>query len=163
MLPSRSSAFCLLALFGVSGSMPVLAQSSPVEVSSPNHQIAVRFSVQAGNDKQAGGSDGQLVYVVTFHGKRVFEDSALRLELENQAPLGTNVHIARATTGSGADDYRLLAGKTSAVHDSYNSLTLQARESSSQGRVFEIEARVYDSGWHSDIGSRHNLRFRSTS
>jgi alpha-glucosidase len=76
----------------------------------------------------------------------VFEDSALRLELENQAPLGANVHIARATTGSGADDYSLLAGKTSAVDDPYNSLTLQARESSSQGRVFEIEARVYDSG-----------------
>src|ERR1700756_3447838 len=61
MLPSRSSVFCLLALFGVSGSMPVLAQSSPVEVSAPNHQIAVRFSVQAGNVKQAGESDAQLV------------------------------------------------------------------------------------------------------
>ena len=126
--------------------MLVLAQSSPVEVSSPNHQIAVHFSVQTGNGKQAAGSDGQLVYAVTFHGKQVFEDSALRLELEDQAPLGANVHIARATTGSGADNYSLLAGKISAVRDPYNSLTLQARESSSQNRVFEIEARVYDSG-----------------
>src|ERR1700682_4691165 len=122
MLQSWSSVFCLLSLFGISDSMLVLAQSSPVEVSSPNHQIAVHFSVQTGSGKEAGGSDGQLVYTVTFHGKQVFEDSALRLELENQAPLGANVRITSATTGSGADDYSLLAGKTSTVHDPWNSL-----------------------------------------
>ena len=146
MLPFRSSAFCLLSLFSVSGSILVLAQSSPVEVSSPNLQIAVHFSVKTADGKQAGGSYGQLAYAVMFHGKQVFEDSALRLELENQTPLGANVQIANATTGSGVDDYSLLAGKTSAVHDPYNSLTLEARESGSAGRVFEVEARVYDSG-----------------
>jgi alpha-glucosidase len=146
MLQSGSSAFCLLSLFGVPGSMLVLAQSSPVEVSSPNHQIAVHFSVQTGNGKQVGGSDGQLVYAVTFHGKHVFEDSALRLELEGQAPLGANVHITSAATGSDADDYSLLAGKTSTVHDPYNSLTFQVRESAGSGRTFKIETRVYNSG-----------------
>jgi len=146
MLPSGLSAVCLLSLFSVTGSMLVQAQSSPVEVSSPNHQIAVHFSVQAGKDKQAGGPDGQLVYAVSFHGKQIFEDSALRLELENQAPLGSNVHITAANIGFGVDDYSLLAGKTSAVHDPYNSLTLQAREGTNPGRVFEIEATVYDSG-----------------
>ena len=144
MLRSRSSFFCLLSLFGVSCSMLVLAQSSPVDVSSPNHQIAIHFSVQTG--KQATGPDGQLVYAVTFHGKQVFEDSAMRLELENQPPLGANVHIASAATGSDADDYSLLAGKTSKVHDPYNSLALQVQESSGSGRTFEIEARVYNSG-----------------
>jgi alpha-glucosidase len=144
MLPSRSSAFCLLSLFGASGSIVVLAQPSPVKVSSPNHQIAVYFRVQTDKGKQAGGPDGQLVYTVTFHGKQVFEDSALRLELENQAPLGANVHITSANSGSDVDDYSLLAGKTSAVHDPYNSLTVQARESGGPGRVFEIQARVYD-------------------
>ena len=146
MSRSRSLSFCLVSLFGVSYSVRVLAQSSPVEVSSPNHQIAVHFSVHTGKDKQAGGSDGQLVYSVAFHGKQMFEDSALRLELENQAPLGANVHIANATNGSGADDYSLLAGKISAVHDPYNSLILRAQESGNPGRVFEVETRVYDGG-----------------
>jgi alpha-glucosidase len=146
MLRPRSSAFCLLSLFGVSGSIMVLAQPKPVEVSSPDHQIALHLSVQTGNAKQAGGPDGQLVYAVTFHGKTVFEDSALRLELANQATLGTSVHVTSATSGSGADDYSLLAGKTSAVHDTYNSLTLQVRESGGSGRTLEIEARVYNSG-----------------
>jgi alpha-glucosidase len=40
---------------------------------------------------------------------------------------------------------QLLAGKTSAVHDPYNSLTLQAQESAGSA-AFEIEARVYNSG-----------------
>ena len=146
MLRFGSSATCLFSLFGVSGSMLVLAQQGPVEVSSPNHQIAVHFSVQTGNGKQGSGSDGQLAYAVTFHGKQVFEDSALRLELENQAPLGANIHITGAATGSGADDYHLLAGKTSAVHDPYNSLTLQVREGAGSGRTFVVETRVYNSG-----------------
>ncbi len=99
MVWSRSVSLCLLAVLGVSGSMLALAQSSPVEVSSPDHQIGVHFSVQTG--KQAAGSDGQLVYAITFHGKQVFEDSALRLELENQTPLGARVHITSANPSSG--------------------------------------------------------------
>src|ERR1700751_3561335 len=141
---SQSFAFCLLLLLAVSPA--VGAQSNPIEISSPDHQIALDFKVQPGTNKQAAEPDGQLVYTVAFHQKKIFEDSALRLELANQAPLGAAVHIANATPGSGADDYRLLAGKTSAVHDPYNSLTLQVGESSSPGRVFEIEARVYNSG-----------------
>ena len=135
-----------LSLMAVLSPALVYAQSTPVEVDSPNHQIALSFRVQQGKDKQAPGTDGQLVYAVTFHRKKIFEDSALSLELANQAPLGATVHIASTTPGSGADDYSLLAGKTSAVHDPYNSLILQARESGAAGRVFEVEARVYDSG-----------------
>ncbi len=143
---SQSFAFCLLLLLAVSDPPAVHAQSNPIRLSSPDHQIGLDFHVQAGTNKQAAEPDGQLIYTVTFHQKKIFEDSALRLELANQAPLGGAVHIASATPGSGADDYSLLAGKTSAVHDAYNSLTLQVGESSSPGRVFEIEARVYNSG-----------------
>ena len=146
MLPSRSSAFCLLSLFGVSCSLQAHAQSKPVEVSSPDHQIAAYFTVQSGGANQAAEPDGQLVYAVTLHGKKVFEDSALRLELADQPALGAVVHITSAATGAGVDDYTLLAGKTSAVHDAYNSLTIQAQESASSGRRFAIEARVYNSG-----------------
>jgi alpha-glucosidase len=146
MLQLKSFALGLLWFSGVSAPLLVHAQTNPVEVSSPDHQIVMRFAVQPGKAEQAAEQDGQLVYAVTFHGKKIFEDSALRLELADQTPLGAAVRIADATNGSGADDYSLLAGKTSAVHDPYNSLTLQARESSNPGRVVEIEARVYNSG-----------------
>jgi alpha-glucosidase len=146
MLQSEPLAFRLVSLFAALGCPLVYSQSSPAEVNSPDHQIVLSFKVQQGNNKQGTGTDGQLLYAVTFHQKKIFEDSALCLELANQAPLGAAVHIAGATAGSGVDDYRLLAGKASAVHDPYNSLTLEARESGNPGRVFEIEARVYDSG-----------------
>jgi alpha-glucosidase len=146
MSQPQSLAFRLLSLFAALGPPLVYAQSPPVEVISPDHQIALYLKVQPGSNKQAAGTDGQLVYAVTFHQKKIFEDSALCLELANQAPLGAAIHITSATTGSGVDDYSLLVGKTSVVHDPYNSLTLQALESSGSGRVFEIEARVYDSG-----------------
>lgn len=142
----KSFVFCLLSIFAFSILRQAYAESNPFEVSSPDHQITLRFAVHSETNKQAAEPDGQLVYAVTFHGKTVFEDSSLRLELANQSPLGAAVHIAGATPGSGADDYSLLAGKTSVVHDAYNSLTLQARESSSPRRAFDIEARVYNGG-----------------
>src|SRR5262249_38194160 len=79
-----------------------------------------------------------------FRGKPTFENSGLGLELANQPPLGATVHIASSTPGSGVDDYTLLGGKVSAVHDAYNSLTVHVEESSSPGRKFDVEARVYN-------------------
>ena len=143
---SRSLAVCLLSTYAVLGPLAVHAQENPLEVSSPDHQIALDFTVQKGASNQAAEPDGQLVYAVAFHQKKIFEDSALRLELADQAPLGAAVHIVSATPGSGADDYTMLAGKTSSVHDPYNSVIVQARESGSPGRVIEIQARVYNGG-----------------
>jgi alpha-glucosidase len=66
--------------------------------------------------------------------------------LLNQPPLGAAVHVAGSVAASGIDDYKLLAGKTSTVHDAYNSLTIQAIEGTGPGRRFDIEARAYNSG-----------------
>src|SRR5690348_10068979 len=76
------------------------AQSGGVDVSSPDHRIVLHFDVQL-NKGQAAGEDGQLVYSVSFKGKQAFEESALRLELANQAALGAAVHIAGTAPGSG--------------------------------------------------------------
>jgi len=121
----------------------VNAQTSSVEVTSPDHRIVVHFGVQ-GKKGQTAGQDGQLVYSVAFKGKQAFEDSALRLELAGQPPLGETVHIAGTMPDSGVDDYKLLAGKVSAVHDAYNKLTVHAVEGAGAARQFDIEARVYN-------------------
>ena len=146
MFRSRSSGLCFLSAFTVSALSVAVAQSGPVEVSSPDHKISLQFHIQSGKDKQAGDLDGQLTYTVDFHRKRAFEDSALRLELADQKLLGANVHITHATSGSGVDDYNLLASKVSAVHDPYNSVTVEVQESGASARTFAIEARVYNSG-----------------
>ncbi|MGA9304557.1 MAG: glycoside hydrolase family 97 N-terminal domain-containing protein, partial [Candidatus Sulfotelmatobacter sp.] len=138
MLRWKYSAVGLISFLAFGSAYLSRAQSNTAEVSSPDHQITLRFSVQPGKGQETG-QDGQLVYFVTFHDKQVFENSALRLELANQPPLGAAVHIAGSTPGSGVDDYTLLAGKASAIHDGYNSLTLHAVESASPGRRFDIE------------------------
>ena len=143
---SRSSAIYLLSVVSLSGSMLASAQSGPLEVSSPDRQISMHFNIRIDKATQANGQDGQLVYSVAFHGKQVFEDSAIRLELTDQKPLGGNVHVTHAASDSGVDDYQLLAGKVSAVHDPYNSITVEVQESGSSARTFEIQARVYNSG-----------------
>jgi alpha-glucosidase len=143
MLRRKCSAWSLVPVMVFCGAPGSRAQSRPVEVSSPDHRITLRFSVQSGKGQESG-QDGQLMYSVNFHDKQVFENSALRLELANQPPLGAAVHIADSTPGSGVDDYTLLAGKTSAVHDAYNSLTVHAAESANPERKFDIEARVYN-------------------
>jgi alpha-glucosidase len=130
-------------VFLVLGALPVRAQSGSVAVSSPDHRITLRFAVVPGKGQAL--DEGQLVYSVAFRGKPVLEESALRLELANQAPLGAAVHVTGSTPGSGVDDYTLLAGKTSAVHDAYNDVTVQVAEGASPGRTFAVEARVYNS------------------
>jgi alpha-glucosidase len=144
MLGRNCAAWSLIPVLAMMGTARSHAQTSPMEVTSPDHRITMRFAVKPG--KEAAGPDGQLMYSVDFAGKRVFEDSALKLELANQPPLGSAVHITDTTAGSGIDDYRLIAGKTSAVHDAYDSLTVKAVEGSAPGRSFDIEARVYNSG-----------------
>jgi alpha-glucosidase len=134
--------------FGVLAALVVLvpfsgrAQSGSVEVSSPDKRIVLRFVITAGKNQSSG--DGQLTYAVSYRGKQVLEDSALRMELADQAPLGAAVHIVGNVPGHGIDDYALLAGKASAVHDVYNSETLQLEEGGSPGRKFYVEARVYN-------------------
>ena len=80
----KSLALCSLWFFGITGPVLAHAQSNPVEVNSPNHEISVYFKVQPSKNKQTAEPDGQLVYSVMFHQKKIFEDSALCLELANQ-------------------------------------------------------------------------------
>jgi alpha-glucosidase len=145
MLPWKCSVLSLVSVLGFCCCLVANAQPGPLELSSPDHRITLHFSVHL-TSGQPAGQDGQLIYSISFHGKQVFEDSALRLELLNQPPLGAAVHIAGNVAASGVDDYKLLAGKTSTVHDAYNSLTIQAIEGGGAGRRFDIEARAYNSG-----------------
>src|ERR1700751_2482618 len=145
MLRWNFTAWGLISALVLTGAARSHAQAKILEVSSPDHQITMRFSVKPG-EEPAASADGQLVYSVEFHGKPAFEDSPLILELPSQPPLGSTVPITGATPGSGVDDYRLVAGKPSAVHDAYNSLTVHAAEGATPGRSFDVEARVYIGG-----------------
>ena len=123
-------------------SLAAHGQSNTVEISSPDRRIILHFAVKPDKDLTSG--DGQLLYSIDFRGKQMFEDSALGLELANQSSLGSKVHFTGSTPGSGVDQYKLLAGKTSQVRDVYNDLTVDVAEGTASGRKFSIEARVYN-------------------
>lgn len=92
----------------------------------------------------ANAPTGRLVYSVTFRGKPLVEQSALKFELEGQRPLGPDVRITGAAPSQGEDSYKLLAGKTSEVHDRYNALRLDLEQNGILTVKFSIEARVFD-------------------
>jgi len=138
MLSSKFCGWSLGSVLALAGGSLCRAQTSSADVTSPDHRIAVRFAVQPKKD-QGAGQDGQLVYSISFKGKPAFEESALRLELADQPPLGATVHIASATPASASDDYSLVASKVSAVHDAYNSLRVHVAEGAKPGREFDIE------------------------
>jgi alpha-glucosidase len=120
------------------------AESDPVILSSPDQQLVIRFSTVP--EKESGGSGGKLVYSLTFRGKQVLDPSSLALELAGQPTLGGDVEIVESTPAKGSDDYSLLGGKVSSVHDLYNSVQLRAVEKSEPKRSLVIEARAYNDG-----------------
>jgi alpha-glucosidase len=128
-----------------------LAQSGEAALHSPNGQLAITFrtvTISPGEDGDARKVEtvpagGQLVYQVTFHGKPVMEPSSLRLDLTGHPPLGANVRIANFAAENGKqENYRLITGKASSVHDRYNALRLDVEEPT--GRKLTMEARAYD-------------------
>jgi alpha-glucosidase len=120
------------------------SQSGLVKLSSPDQQLAMQFTTVAAKD--SSGAGGKLVYSVTFHGKQLIDPSALALELADQPTLGSNVQIVESIPGSGSDDYTLIAGKASKIHDEYNKVQLRVVENSEPKRSVVIEARVYNDG-----------------
>ena len=121
------------------------ALATPVTLTSPDAQIAVQFNVVPA--KSSSGSDGRLVYSLTFHGKPVLEDSGLALELNDLPALGANVHITGSERSHGVDDYTLQFQKVGRVRDMYNSLLVRFVESAPAHRQMEIEARAYNNGF----------------
>ena len=79
-----------------------LSQSGVAALTSPDGNLTITFRTVSPSQPAAGvepapsqpaPNGGQLVYEVSFHGKPLVEASALRLDLKDQSPLGTNVRI----------------------------------------------------------------------
>ena len=111
------------------------------EIASPDGKLVLAIETVPAT---ANGLTGRLVYKVSFRGKPLVEESGLRFELEGQRPLGPEARITGTEKSQGEDSYKLLAGKTSEVHDRYNSLRLDLAQDELLTMKFSIEARVFD-------------------
>ncbi len=111
------------------------------EIASPDGKLVLKIeTVPAAQNSPVG----RLVYGVTFRGKPLLEQSALKFELEGQRPLGTEVRITGVAISQGQDSYKLITGKTSEVRDHYNSLRMDLEQDGILTVKFSMEVRVFD-------------------
>src|SRR6202453_3356896 len=134
----------LVAVFVTVCCQAGFSEIGPVVLASPNQRLSIQFTTVAGTEKT--GTGGKIVFSVGFAGKQIVDQSSLALELVDQPVLGSNVQIVESTPGKGSDDYTLIAGKASGIHDQYNSVQLRAVESAAPNRSLVIEARAYNDG-----------------
>jgi alpha-glucosidase len=123
----------ILRLALVFSLVSVAVAQDPLQVSSPNGQIAFSLSGQ-----------GALHYSVSFRGKPLMDESELGLDLQGQPPLGPGWRYVNVQHSSTDDSYTVPVGKTKEIRDHYNSLI--ADFSSDSGSKLSVEVRAFDDG-----------------
>lgn len=129
--------FCILSFLAIGDA---LAQNNVLN--SPDGRLSIVFETVL--DNQTSEEGGQLIYSVTFQEQPLVDRSALSLEFQKDKPLGKRVKILSTEKSSIYQSYALIAGKTSAVRDQYNALTIHLQENGIAARKLIIEARAYD-------------------
>jgi alpha-glucosidase len=133
----KTISFLFLASFLFAPGTPLRAE----EVSSPNGKIVL--TIEAVKEKPEAKT-AKLVYRVSYAGKSLVENSALHLQLRGQPAMGPDVRVTGAAKSQGEDNYQLVTGKASAVHDRYNSLRVECEVDGVATLKFAVEARVFD-------------------
>ena len=133
------SRLIFIAMFGVAA---LLRAAGPPTVTSPDGQLILSFETVPESQTQADA--GQLTYSVSYRGKPLITQSALRLELAGAHPLGASVQITGQSASEADETYHLITGKISTVRNHYRALRLDTAETGGLQRKLQIEARAYD-------------------
>ncbi len=139
---------CLAALAFTSAAFAQSPSPNAFRLASPDGQIVIALTT-GHPDSPAAQPDAKpapdaLRYAVEFHGKRLFEPSALGLKLAGQSPLGPGMKQVAQQTGATDTTYTIPVGKTSSVRDHYQSARADFQDA--DGRKLSIELRAYDDG-----------------
>jgi alpha-glucosidase len=136
------------------GAGSAAAPQADIDLSSPDGRLAITFRTVAdtsqsqvnsgGPPNQGSRAPSQLVYSVSFQGKPLIDQSVLRLDLQGQRPLGSDVRVVDTSRSTTDETYRLVTGKASTVRNHYNALRVELQENSGPQRKLSIEARAYD-------------------
>ena len=125
-----------------------IAQPNSVRVASPDGQLVLTLSTGPAQPEPNAPPRERPVaglrYSVQFHGHPLFDDSPLGLKLEGQEPLGPGMRLVNQQPEGADKTYSIPFGKTSTIHDHYNSSRADFQDA--QGRKLTIESRVYDDG-----------------
>lgn len=130
------------------------AQTGSSTLNSPDGRLTITLKTIAGAAHEQFDSPNaqnrlerppsQVSYSVSFQGKLLIEESALRLDLQGQRPLGPDMRVANTSQRTVDESYRLVTGKVSLVRNHYNALQMDLEENGGPQRKLTIEARAYD-------------------
>lgn len=141
-MPKLIPFFIAFFLFLICSSTPAMCQQDQADLVSPDRNIQVHF--QAGMEDKNASHAHQLFYSVSFKGKWLLKPSAMSLDINGYAPLGSSVHIVNTKTSANDQTYHLITGKASEIRNQYNAVQLELEETTAPQRKLIIEARVYN-------------------
>jgi alpha-glucosidase len=148
MKPIRLFLLVSLMLLAAAFAIAQNSETKSIRMVSPNGQIVLILSTGPAQPEPAPGPPRPMVdslrYAVEFHGKRLFEDSAMGLQLQGQSPIGPGMRQVSEQKGSVDESYTIPVGKTSTVRDHYNSSRADFQDAT--GRKLTVEIRAYDDG-----------------
>lgn len=125
--------------------LPLLAQTGPVLLKSPDGALEIAIATLAGNAPSDAG--GQLAYRVSLGGKPVIEWSRLGLDIQGSAPLGATVKITTSKPSNSDETWRSPHGKANPIRNHFNAVIVETTESGGRRlRRLDVEARAYNDG-----------------
>lgn len=119
-----------------------LAAQNKLSVSSPGKALTFKFMLEQGHP----------VYSVAYKNKSLIENSTLGLTFEGDGFFGNDITTGHVTVTDGIEDYTLVEGKNSRVHDSYKEALIPMQERKGK-KLINLRVRVFDDG----VGFRYEL------
>lgn len=117
---------CLLLILAIA----VLQGASAQKLTSPDGKIVFTFHLGTG-------------YTVSYKGKQLVDASTLNLFFKDQSALvDKTTKAGKSTYAQKTDDYTLVVGKTSSVHDKYNQLIIPLIGA----HTIDFEVRAFNDG-----------------
>ena len=119
-----------------------LAAQNKLSVSSPGKALTFKFMLEQGHP----------VYSVAYKNKSLIENSTLGLTFEGDGFFGNDITTGHVTVTDGIEDYTLVEGKNSKVHDAYKEALIPMQERKGK-KLINLRVRVFDDG----VGFRYEL------
>jgi hypothetical protein len=113
------------------------------QLTSPNKQLALTFSLQAG---------GVPTYSLTYKGRPVIKPSHLGLELKEGPGLTSGFAVTGTKTRTFDETWTPVWGETKTIRNHYNELTVTLTQATTK-RVMLVHFRVFDDG----LGFRYDF------
>jgi hypothetical protein len=113
------------------------------QLTSPNKQVALTFSLQAG---------GVPTYSLTYKGRPVIKPSHMGLELKEGPALTNGFAVTGTKTRTFDETWTPVWGETKTIRNHYNELTVTLTQAATK-RVMLVHFRVFDDG----LGFRYDF------